>query len=231
MIQDDSDYIVSLFQFGEDADFQEFFDYCDGAANLLSEYPGFRSAFGYLSTFELAKFRYVGVTQLDSFDVLYEAIESHPLSVRLTPPENISAMTQFAKCRTMGYPDIGMEHRNTTQSSVTFINAFSQGVHDRDSEMNLELERRNLMLARSNQHFLGYKGYASTIPSALYNYVAFAEYADEAAFLEHMDSELVRAANKGYESINNSGYPGIYKLVLAKTDDGFEIDTRAREMI
>ena len=231
VIEDDSHYLVSLFQFSDEANFSEFYDYCDSSAAILSQYDGFRSAFGYLSTYEMAKYPYVGITELASMDVLYEVIEEKQLAVRLTPPDNISTMTLFATCRTNGYAARRTEHRNHTEDSVVFINPFSRPADERDSPESLELERRNLMLARANHEFKGYKGFSTTIPTAIHNYVALAEFATEKGFLAHMNSKVVKAANQGFEQINTSGYPGVYKLVLAKTDDGYEFDNRLREEV
>lgn len=226
--KDDCDYLISLFTFRENYEEESFYKYCDSSAELISKRPGFRGAWGYKSTYENAKYPYVGVTALASLQVLYDLLDEDDLSTRLAPPDSASAMTLVARCKYNTYPIQG-EHREITDESIIMINPFSISQADRDSEKFGEMMRRNKMAISTQPAHVGYRGFYSTNPSAIHNYVGVSEWANEADFLAHANSDAFKVANRGRNNLVDSGYPGIYKLVLAVTDDGFALDKRIRQ--
>ncbi len=226
-MNEDSDYLISLYSFRDDTNLREFYDYCSESMELLSARKGFRSAFGYLSTYEEAKYRYVGVTELDSFDFLYSLTEEIGLAQRLTPPPDTRAMTIFASIRNRTHP-WGAEHVETTDEAITMINPFSISHSERKSQMFDELCGRMVLAIGGQKGHLGYRGFHSTNPSSLHNYIGVSEWASEDDFLAWRQTDAYKIANTGAGHLVNSGYPALYKLVFGYTNKGMRIDNRNR---
>lgn len=230
MADDGNFYLVSLFSFKDDTDLQDFYEYCDTTMQILSKQSGFISAYGYLSTYEMARYRYVGITELASLDALYGVVdtEEEGQKARLTPPETTSVMTIFASRRWNTYSDDSGPHQNHTEDSVMFINPFSISVDERASRSFEELIGRNQMTQRAAAGHVGYQGFYSTNPSSIHNYVSLAEWESENAFYAYMESDALKAAVRGSIEIATSGFPGLYRLMLAQNSRGYRIDNRYR---
>ncbi len=222
-----SDYLLSLYSFNNDTDLHQFYEYCSESVGILSARQGFRSAFGYLSTYHEAKYRYVAITELESFDFLYTLAEEIGLAQRLAPPDGTRAMTIFAQLRNHTHP-WGTEHSETTDESITMINPFSISHPERDSVQFEELRGRMQVAIGGQKGHLGYRGFHSTNPASLHNYVGVSEWASEDDFLAWRQTDAYKIANTGAEHIVNSGYPTLYKLVFGNTAQGLNIDKRDR---
>lgn len=220
-----SDYLISLYSFDDNIELQDFYAYCSESMEMLSKREGYRSAFGYLSTYHEAKYRYVGITELDSFDFLYSLAEEVGLAAKLTPPENTRAMTIFARMVNRTHP-WGTEHIETTDEAITMINPFAISQPDRDGVQFHELRSRMVHAIGGQKGHLGYRGFNSTNPASLHNYVGVSEWESEDAFLAWRQTDAYKIASTGSEHLSNSGYPTLYKLVFGHTAKGLRIDRR-----
>ncbi len=217
-------YLLSFFSFRDNTVLHNFYDYCDRAMLLLSQRRGFVSAFGYISDYDLAKHRYVGITEFTSLDTLFGMLEDGSLAGRLTPPDDVRAMTLFADCNEHTYP--GAEHQRTTPASVTYINPLGLSHGQRDSKAFAEYRQRQLMLLRGQQGYVGRRSFFSTNPTALYNVVEIVEWATEDAFYAVHNSPEYLLAERGGESFAGRGHPALYRLMLAYTRGGTKADYR-----
>lgn len=223
---EDSDYLVSLYSFRDDADLPEFYAHCHEAIRLMTLRHGFRSAFGYFSPFEEAKYRYISILELESFDFLYSLGEEINLVSRLATPTYARAMRIFSSMKTRTHPH-GSEHLKTTDDSVTLINPFAISYTERDSLTFERLRQLNTAAIKGQQGHLGYRGFNSTNPSALHNYIAVSEWESETRFLAWRTSTAYTMANSHANHIVNSGYPMLYKLLIGYTNAGLAIDKRS----
>ncbi len=219
-------YLLSFFSFNDDTALREFYAYCDSAMSVLAGKDGFVSAFGYISDYDLARYRYVGITEFTSMGDLFSILEDVSLAGRLTPPDDVRAMTLFAECRLHSY--YGREHKNGTDNSVTLINPYAISQPQRDSARFDELSRRHLMAVSAQAEHIGYRGFYSTNPSALHNYVSVSEWANEEAFYAYRASPEYHMANAGGEDLTANSYPALYRLMLAHTVGGQKVDNRAQ---
>ncbi|MEM9621092.1 MAG: antibiotic biosynthesis monooxygenase [Pseudomonadota bacterium] len=217
-------YLISLFSFSDDTALPDFYAYCDGAMSLLGGRPGFVSAYGYISDYDLARYRYVGITEFSSMEELFALLEDVSLAGRLTPPDDVRAMTLFTQCRQHTY--YGMEHRETTPASVTMIKPFNISQPERDSARFEELTRRHLMAVQVQPEYVGYRGFYSTNPSAMHNFISVSEWRSEEAFFAYRASTEYKLANTGGEDLTRNSFPGIYRLMLAHNAAGEKIDYR-----
>lgn len=217
-------YLISFFSFSDNTALSKFYSYCDAAMSLLGNRDGFVSAFGYISDYDLARYRYVGITEFRSLEALFSILEDVSLSGRLTPPDDVRAMTLFAQCRMHSY--YGLEHKNTTPASVTMINPFAISQPERDSARFAELSRRHLMAVQVQPEHIGYRGFYSTNPSALHNFVSVSEWSSEDAFYAYRASTEYQLANTGGEDLTSNSYPALYRLMLAHTVGGEKSDYR-----
>lgn len=218
--------MVSLFTLAENADLDTFFTYGDFAMDHIAKYDGFQSAFGYLSVYELAKYRYVGLTEFDSLEAVFEMMEKTALVTRLTPPNEIAPMTFFATCNDNTYP--GFEHRTNSESSVTLIHPFSISTQERDGTKFNELLRRNLMAINGVKGHIGSRGYWATNSASIYNFTSVSEWESEEEFLAYRSSHEYKGANTGAAELVESGYPTLYRLMQARTSDGLRLDIKTR---
>lgn len=228
MADSDRFYLVSLYSFKDDTDLPGFYEYCDRSMQILRKQSGFISAHGYLSTYEMARYRYIGITELKSIDTLYELmdVEDDGQKARLTPPDTTNVMTLFATRKWNTYKPNSGPDTNHTLDSVMFINPFSISVDERASNSFEELIRRNQMTQRAAKGHVGYQGFYSTNPSSIHNYVSLAEWESENDFYAYMESDALKVAMRGRVDIATSGFPGLYKLMLAQNSDGCRIDNR-----